>query len=106
MLDCAVLDLPSIAETVGISEEDVAGELAILEETTEEGLIMDTPLDIEEIMHVPIGMLEQHMEPDDLRDYIRIAVERGIQIGRQEAADAMNQALKKEQLKYYRPEAS
>jgi len=112
MLDCAVLDLPSIAETVGLSEEEVASELALLlEETeTEEEYIMEIPygatVNLEDILHVPIGMLERHLEPDDLRDYIRIAVERGIEIGRQEAADAMNQALKKEQLKYYRPEAS
>jgi len=109
MLDCAVLDIPSIAETVGLSEEEVAGELALLEETEEEYIMeipFETTVNLEEILHVPIGMLERHMEPDDLRDYIRIAVERGIEIGRQEAADAMNQALKKEQLKYYRPEAS
>lgn len=109
MLDCAVLDLPSIAETVGLSEEEVAGELALLEETEEEYIMeipFETTVNLEEILHVPIGMLERHMEPDDLRDYIRTAVERGIQIGRQEAADAMNQALKREELKYYRPEAS
>jgi len=109
MYEPATLDLSSIAETVGLSEEEVAAELALLEETEEE-YIMDTPfgetLDLEDILHVPIGMLERHMEPDDLRDYIRIAVERGIQMGRQQAADAMNQALKEEQLKYYRPEAS
>jgi hypothetical protein len=105
VLDCAVLDLPSIAETVGLSVEEVAGELEILEETEEE-YIMETPLNLEEILHVPIGTLERHMEPDDLREYIRIAVERGIQTGRQQAADAMNAALKKEQLKYYYPEAS
>jgi len=87
MLDCAVLDLPSIAETIGLSIEEVAGELAILEETEEEAMT-DIELNLEHMMHVPIGILQEQMGEDELRRYLAAAIEDGIQKGRERVPEA------------------
>lgn len=54
---------------------------------------------LESMMGVPIGLMLKYMDENMLRMALRTAINKGIEIGRRQAAESLNNALRQEQQK-------